>query len=40
MPWGSKSQQLAAVLGSAVVYALVSVGLLRQALAGHPLWPG
>jgi hypothetical protein len=34
------SQQTAAVFGVAAVYALASVAALRQALAGHPLWPG
>jgi hypothetical protein len=34
------SQQTAAVFGVAALYALASVTALRQALAGHPLWPG
>jgi hypothetical protein len=34
------SQQTAAVFGVAALYALVAVAVLRQALAGHPLWPG
>ena len=34
------SKQTAAVFGVAALYALVAVTVLRQALAGHPLWPG
>jgi hypothetical protein len=34
------SQQTAAVFGVAALYALATVTALRQALAGHPLWPG
>jgi hypothetical protein len=36
----SGSQQTAVVFGFAALYALATVTLLRQALAGHPLWPG
>jgi hypothetical protein len=34
------AQQTAAVFGVAALYALTTVTVLRQALAGHPLWPG
>jgi hypothetical protein len=36
----SGSQQTAAVFGLAALYALATVTVLRQALAGQPLWPG
>lgn len=34
------SQPTAAVFGLAALLALATVAVLRQALAGHPLWPG
>jgi hypothetical protein len=36
----SGSQQTAVVVGLAAAYSLTMVAVLRQALAGHPLWPG
>lgn len=34
------SQRTAVVFGLAALYSLTLVAALRQALAGHPLWPG